>query len=328
MMRALAFLALLVAGIAGDGGVALAQRQLPDLEFTYANDAPAYAPGAGPQILFSTKNSEYVERGSLDPLGALAKGDGFKVSRVEGSLTGALGDPAGILVVANPFLKTYRQFPAMTPPSAFDPDEIEAVRAWVEAGGSLLILADHAPFGGGSSDLAKAFGFEFLNGHTAQTQAADVGDRRVNITFTPDNGLSATHPITDGSTGRKKITRYQAYGGQSFIPPGDAVPLLTIPQGWSAIFTYRLEAEIGTRHAHRRQRHVARRDARLRQGPCRRVRRGRRLQRAGDRRRNEVWLQHARGQRQSGVHPGDAALAGAFPIQRRNRAANFQPAIR
>lgn len=243
-MRRIAFgLALLIAAIAQP---ALAQRQLPDLEYRYANETPAYAPDAGPKFLVSTRNSDFAERGSLDPLGALAKGDGFKVARFEGPLTGIAAEPGAILVIANAFLKSFKEFPAMTPPSAFDAQEIEAVRAWVELGGSLLLLADHAPLGGGSSELARAFGFEFLNGHTAQTEAASVGDRRVNITFTPDEGLSATHPIADGSTGRKKITRYQAFGGQSFIPPGEALPLLTIPQGWSAIFTYRLEAEIAS----------------------------------------------------------------------------------
>jgi hypothetical protein len=241
-MRGFAFgLALLGAAIAQP---ALAQRQLPDIEFSYANDAPAFATESGPKILLSTRNSDYAERGSMDPLGALAKSDGFKVVRLDGPLTGVAAEPGAILVIANAFLKSFKEFPAMTPPSAFDAQEIEAVRNWVEAGGSLLLLADHAPFGGGSSELARAFGFEFLNGHTAQTEAANIGDRRVNITFTPDNGLAVTHPIANGRTGRQKITRYQAFGGQSFIPPGEAMPLLTIPKGWSAIFTYRLEAEI------------------------------------------------------------------------------------
>jgi hypothetical protein len=222
-----------------------AQRQLPDNDFSFRNDSPAYPAGTGPRIVFVTANSKFVLRGAFDPLARLAETDGFRVSRQDGSIEQALSG-ADILVIANPFLDTYRDFPAMTPPSAFSADEIEAIRRFVEGGGALLLLADHAPLGGGSSDLAKAFGFEFLNGHTAEAAAAGVGDRRVMILFAPDNGLLASHPIANGSTGRQKVLRFQAFGGQSFIPPAEAANLLTIPQGWIAIFTYRLEAELAT----------------------------------------------------------------------------------
>jgi hypothetical protein len=66
------------------------------------------------------------------------------------------------------------------------------------------------------------------------------------IMFSPDNGLKTGHSVLDGSTGRQKVTRFQAFGGQSFIPPAEATSLLTIPQGWVALFTYRLEAELAT----------------------------------------------------------------------------------
>jgi hypothetical protein len=244
MRRAGLVLLALLCGLVALAPQAKAQRQLPDMEFSYVNASPAWPAGGGPEILLSTRESGFVERGSLDPLARLAETDGFKVSRIDGPLTGPFDGT--ILVIANPFLESFKEYPAMTPPSAFSPEEIEAVRKWVEGGGSLLLLADHAPLGGGSSDLAKAFGFEFLNGHTAQTAAADSGDRRVVITFTPDNGLASESPLTDGSTGREKVARFQAFGGQSFIPPADARPVLTIPQGWSAIFTYRLEREIRT----------------------------------------------------------------------------------
>lgn len=244
MLRASLALLLLVAGLSAFAPAAQAQRQLPDLSFEFANSNPAFPGGDGPLIRLSTKESNFVERGSLDPLARLAATDGFRAQRLDGPLTGPFDGE--ILVIANPFLESFKEFPAMTPPSAFSAEEIEAVRKWVADGGSLLLLADHAPLGGGSSDLARAFGFEFLNGHTAQTTAADAGDRRVVITFTPDNGLAVDSPVTNGSTGRAKIKRFKAFGGQSFIPPEGAKPLLTLPQGWSAIFTYRLEREIAT----------------------------------------------------------------------------------
>lgn len=226
-------------------GPANAQRQLPDNDFVFQNDSPAYAAGTGPRIVVVTTNSKFVLRGAFDPLAKLAESDGFRVARQEGTIADALRD-ADILVIANPYLESFRDFPAMTPPSAFTAEEIAEIKRYVDEGGALLLLADHAPLGGGSSDLAKAFGFEFLNGHTAEGASADIGDRRVIILFTPENGLLASHPIANGATGRQKVTRFQAFGGQSFIPPVEAANLLTIPQGWVAIFTYRLEAELAT----------------------------------------------------------------------------------
>lgn len=225
---------------------ALAQRQKPDLEFSYINNNPAFAIGSGPVITMLSINNSYVEQGSMDPFASLAETDGFRVVRRQLDLATALADTSGILVIANPFLAEFQNFPAMTPPSAFSDEQIEAIQNWVKNGGSLLILADHAPFGGGSSKLAAKFGFEFLNGHAAETARANAGYVRVYIEFSPGNGLDENHPITNGQTGRKQVKRYFAFGGQSFIPPPDARQILTIPDGWSAIFTYRLNAELQT----------------------------------------------------------------------------------
>lgn len=234
---------LLVSSLGTD---VLAQRQKPDLEFSYKNGNPAFASGTGPVITVLSINNRYVENGSMDPFAQLAESDGFQVVRRQTDLAAALEDPSGILVIANPFLSEYRNFPAMTPPSAFSDEQIQAIHDWVRNGGNLLILADHAPFGGGSSKLAAKFGFEFLNGHAAETASADTGYVKVNIEYAPGKGLDEDNPITNGQTGRNPVKRYFAFGGQAFIPPAEAQQILTIPDGWSAIFTYRIGAELRT----------------------------------------------------------------------------------
>jgi hypothetical protein len=236
-----AFCALILVPLA-----AHAQRQVPDREFTFENGSPAYAPGGGPPIMLSTTNSWYVEEGALDPFAMIAASDGFTVRRQDKPLTEALDGFEGILVIANAYLPSYQQHPAMEPPSAFSASEIEAIRAWVENGGKLLLLADHAPFGGGASELAAAFGFVFLNGHVVDAEQAARNYSHVNIEFTPQNGLNTGHPITDGSTGRSAVSRFFCFGGQAFIPADGAQVLLTIPEGWDAVFTYRLRDELTT----------------------------------------------------------------------------------
>ncbi|MEM7464052.1 MAG: DUF4350 domain-containing protein [Pseudomonadota bacterium] len=244
MKQALICLIVGISLFAGPASEANAQRQKPDLEFTYSNSDPAFETGTGPIVTLLSINNSFVERGSMDPFANLAETDGFRVVRRQSDLAEALADPSGILVIANPYLPEYRNFPAMTPPSAFSDEQIQAIHDWVNNGGSLLILADHAPLGGGSSKLAEKFGFEYLNGHAANTARADAGYVRVDIEFSTENGLNEEHPITNGQSGRKPVNRYYAFGGQAFIPPPEAVQILTIPDGWSAIFTYRISAEL------------------------------------------------------------------------------------
>ncbi|MFZ1815267.1 MAG: DUF4350 domain-containing protein [Rhizobiaceae bacterium] len=226
---------------------ALAQKsQGPDLDYAYANASPAWPQGTGPRIVFSGKNSIFVRNGSHKPFARLAREDGYQVLTRDSDIDGEMLEKADILIIINAYQQNFRDFPAMLPPSAFQDSEIDAIHAWVERGGSLLILADHAPLGGGTSKLASTFGFDFLNGHTVEDAAARSGHVHVNNEFTLAAGLNANTPVTDGSTGREKISHFQAFGGQAFIPAPGAIALLTLPQGWSAVFTYRIEPDLNS----------------------------------------------------------------------------------
>ncbi len=225
-------------------GVATAQRaQKPDLEFTYENNSPAFAAGTGPKIVFSTRNSVFVDADLHLPLSALAEADGFAPQKDERPLDAVVADNPTMLALINPYLRNYNDYPAIEPPSAFSDEEIEAVRIWVENGGSLLVIADHAPLGGGSSKLASAFGFTYLNGHTGEDRSAAAGYAKLSLTYMPQVGLG-DHVINKGATGRRPINRFHTFGGQSFIPPAEAVSLLTLPQGWSAWFVYDIAANL------------------------------------------------------------------------------------
>lgn len=241
-MALAAFLAAMALAIAAPAQ----ERQLPDLDYVFANDSPAYPPGAGPLIALSNHNSPMVQRGAFDPLLRLAATDGFRAERRDGELATVVAAQPAVLILANAHAGNFADFPAIEPPSAFSDGDIAAVRRWVEEGGGLLILADHAPFGGGASALAAAFGFTFLNGHAVEARAAAEGTVRVNIEFTAGNGLATGHPVTDGSTGRAPVGRFFAFGGQAFIPPDGATTLLTIPDGWQAVFSYRIRAELNS----------------------------------------------------------------------------------
>lgn len=239
-MRRLGLAVALFGGvsIAFTPAVALAQSaQNPDTGYRFANSSPVFKSGSGPSIGFSAHNSKYVQNGLHGALAKLAAEDGFQAADVQGATPGR----QAIFVLINNYLPSFGDHSPMEPPSAFSPAEIEAIRVWVEAGGSLLILADHAPLGGGASALAAAFGFTILNGWAADERAAQAGIDETEIEFAPGAGLATDHAVTNGNTGRKPIQRFHAFGGQAFIPPPQAATLLRIPQGWSAIFSFGLE---------------------------------------------------------------------------------------
>ena len=46
------------------------------------------------------------------------------------------------------------------------PSRVAAIRDWVRAGGALLLIADHAPFGSAAASLASRFGVSMGKGWT------------------------------------------------------------------------------------------------------------------------------------------------------------------
>ncbi len=56
---------------------------------------------------------------------------------------------------------------------AFTSMECDAVRDWVRGGGSLLLIADHAPFGDAAAILAQRFGVEMGRGYVMDPKNSD-----------------------------------------------------------------------------------------------------------------------------------------------------------
>jgi hypothetical protein len=118
---------------------------------------------------------------------------------------------ARVLVISNAIGK---HFDRVTPSSAFTDAECDAVRDWVQAGGSLLLIADHTPFGATAAALAKRFGVEMGKGY-AWVPDLSTHEPTMTITYSREYGLSNDHPITRG------VGKVVAFTGQSLsVPPG------------------------------------------------------------------------------------------------------------
>ncbi|MEO7649585.1 MAG: hypothetical protein ABIZ80_03900 [Bryobacteraceae bacterium] len=82
----------------------------------------------------------------------------------------------------------------------FSAAECVAVRDWVRAGGALLLIADHAPFGDSAAVLAQRFGIDMGRGFAADRK--NSGEEPTLLIFWVENGLLGDHPIVRGVTAR------------------------------------------------------------------------------------------------------------------------------
>ncbi|MDM7914450.1 MAG: hypothetical protein QUU85_04180, partial [Candidatus Eisenbacteria bacterium] len=98
------------------------------------------------------------------------------------------------------------------------------VREWVEQGGSLLLIADHAPMGAASAGLASAFGVEMRGGYVEVP-----GESSDPLLFSAENGRLGDHAILAGDLPGTAVTRAMTFTGQSLDAPDSASILLRLP---------------------------------------------------------------------------------------------------
>jgi hypothetical protein len=172
----------------------------------------------------------HTANGRYRPLADLLRADGFRVERHQGRFAPRSLVACNILVVANaaggdrfrigPINLPVRRGGERGDP-AFTAAEIALLRNWVERGGALLLVADHAPFGGASRALAEAFGVGMGGGFVEVPEGSPARGDAGTASFTAGNGLLRPHPITSG------LRRVVTFTGQSLT--GAGAPLLLLP---------------------------------------------------------------------------------------------------
>lgn len=195
--------------------------------------------GEGPRVLFdAAHHNSHHATGRYAPLADLLRADGYRVGNLESPLTPAALVAADVLVIANaaggsnpqllglnlvPLRRGRRDAPAFTRA------EIDAVAGWVASGGSLLLVADHHPFGAAAAELADALGVR-MHGGFVEVEGAVAGDHPGRLLFSRANGLLATHPIVGDDARGPAVDTVMSFTGQSLDgPPGSE--LLRLPAG-------------------------------------------------------------------------------------------------
>lgn len=201
-------------------------QQLADPEFNTNVANPAYSKSE-PRILFDEAHHNFhTTDGRYKPFADLLRNDGYRVVRNRQSFTKETLSSFKVLVIANA-LGAEEMDDNGADASAFTEEECQAVQEWVKNGGALLLIADHAPFGGAATSLAGRFGVEMSKGFTYD-EANSVSGKPSLLIFSRDNKLLTTHPITEGRDQNERLNLVQSFTGQSLKGPADSVAILKL----------------------------------------------------------------------------------------------------
>lgn len=200
-----------------------AQQQMADPDFKVAVERPAY-PTNGPVVVIDEAHANFhTESGRYKPFADLLRGDGYTVRPGRAAFDRKSLTGVNVLVIANAGVPTTAG--AVTP--AFTDAECDAVREWVREGGSLLLIADHAPFGSAAEILGKRFGVSMGKGWVFDRKPAESAITTT-LDFSRANGRLGNHPITNGRDSTEAVGLVRAFTGQSLSIPGGAVALMRL----------------------------------------------------------------------------------------------------
>jgi hypothetical protein len=199
------------------------REELYDPSFDARVDEPAYA-GARPRVLFDEAHrNHHTAGGRYRPFADLVRNDGYEVESLRDPIT--VERLAGVSVLA---VVCARGANDTDDAPAFTDAETEVVDRWVRAGGSLLLVTDHWPFGPAAESLARRFGVEMGKGLVQDPGHFEPGLEESHLVFSRDDGLLADHPITRGRRPGEQVRRVLTFTGQSLRGPADGVALLRL----------------------------------------------------------------------------------------------------
>ena len=216
-------------------------QPIPDPSFDPFIAEPTYRT-AHPRVVVDEDHFNYhTITGRYQPFAALIRNDGYAVVAGTEKFTRAFLSRVDVLVIAN--ARGGEKRPQATA-DAFTAAECDAVTNWVKAGGRMLLIADHEPFGLSARTLASRFGVGMGLGHVFDRERSLIDPTF--ISYTPDHGLVRDHPITRGRNTGEQVRHVLTFDGQSLQAPTGAVALLTLgPEARESDNVQQLEAGTG-----------------------------------------------------------------------------------
>ena len=227
------FWATLIAGGTTLGSEGAEAQQVNDTEFRFVNPAPACGFGEGARLCVDEgHNNQIVIGGRYDPFFSILAADGYRVERLA-SLEGLGSSSCDALIIANAQASENvgEASWAYPHPSAFSREEISRVALWVRRGGNLLLIADHAPFAGGSADMGYVLGVAMNDVWAYNTPRGMTPE-----VFRIADGTVQHHSITEGRNPTERIDSIATWVAHPFAAAEGTEPVLVFgPQATSYV---------------------------------------------------------------------------------------------
>ncbi|WP_218397214.1 DUF4350 domain-containing protein [Alteromonas lipotrueae] len=238
--------------------------QQADATFEPCKRTATYTSNASPVVQVDEAHHNFLTiNNRFKPFAQVLLSDGVTVESNKVSFSQQALKNVDILVIANALDKKRSNW---QPPfnQALTNDEVSVVIEWVRNGGSLFLIADHAPFPKVIESLATALGFTFTNGHVKATLFSKATGTLISheVTYAHENAKQddnssananseanpeAKHPnhvelpvfmqesqngaftsVLNSQLHVKEVIQVKTFGGAAFLPPEEATSLLTL----------------------------------------------------------------------------------------------------
>ncbi|MGJ1420365.1 hypothetical protein ACR79T_12115 [Sphingobacterium spiritivorum] len=187
-------------------------QQVADEHFYYPISDPSYRIGDGPIVLFDeAHNNPVTLSGTYAAFSHLLISDGYRIQSTKEKISYEILKEAKIYISVNAMYDPENW--NLKPHSAFSEQEIEILREWINAGGSLFLVTDHMPCGGSIQVLAATFGIQVANGFALRKDGQSEFFSRKRNTLLPN-------AITNRPG--KEIDSIMCWGGTGFLVPPSA----------------------------------------------------------------------------------------------------------
>ena len=203
--------------------LAHAQVQESDPAFLSSVARPAYTREHPRVVIDQAHHNYHTMEGRYRPFAELLTSDGYEVVPGNIEFESSVLSSVSVLVIAN---ARGGETPSDVAKPAFSASECDAVERWVRTGGALLLIADHAPFGGAAHNLAARFGVDMGRGYVFDPQHAEGNPTF--LVFSADNDLLGNHAILRGHSESERVHRIVAFTGQSLSIPSGATALMRL----------------------------------------------------------------------------------------------------
>ncbi|MCL6099259.1 MAG: DUF4350 domain-containing protein [Bacteroidetes bacterium] len=173
---------------------------------------PAFA-ATHPKVLFDeAHNNSSTTDGLYEPFANILKNDGYKVDVNDDVIEPEVLSNYDVLIIVNAKGNKHKFDPAFTS------KEETNIYNWVNKGGSLLLIADHYPFGSAAAGLSEKFGVRMNKGEVYDSLNYDTtSSDKAQLVFSDINGLLPQSPIKNGRNEKERVHRVITFTGQSLF---------------------------------------------------------------------------------------------------------------